>query len=183
MHRIIVLNLGKGDLQQGFPTVTAQLLESEELTPMQFTGSLPAIPSLNGLYQRWQLLYETLYKNLAWRRSTAHPEFEIDEEDEEISNISYSEFQEVSQSLQTQLNRWLSSSSFLAIERKLRTYLTPNDEIRLIIVAQDGKTLKLPWCLWDFLSDYPQGEISLSPPDYRRSLKENKNKIKKKLKY
>ncbi|MBD2772935.1 CHASE2 domain-containing protein [Iningainema tapete] len=179
MHRLVVLNLGKGDLQQGFPTVTAQFWESEELTPMQFTGSLPAIPSLDGIYQRWQLLYEALYNNLAWRKSTAHPEFEIDEEDDEISHVSYSEFQEVSQNLQTQLNCWLSSHSFLAIERKLRTYLTPKDEFRLIIVTQDGKTLKLPWCLWDFLSDYPKVEISLSPPEYTRSLKENKKRVKK----
>lgn len=179
MHRLIVLNLGKGDLQQGFPTVTAQFWESEELTPMQFTGSLPAIPSLDKLYQRWQLLYKTLYNNLAWRKNTAHPEFEIDEEDDEATHVSYNEFQEVSQNLQTQLNHWLSSNSFLAIERKLRTYLTPKDEIHFIIVSQDGKTLKLPWCLWDFLSDFPKVEISLSPPEYTRSLKETKKKEKR----
>jgi CHASE2 domain-containing sensor protein len=182
MPKLIVLNLGKGDLQQGFPTVTAQFWESEELTPMQFTGSLPAIPSLDKIYQRWQLLYESLYNNLAWRRSTAHPEFEIDEEDEEITNISHVEFQDVSQNLKNQLNRWLSSDSFLSIERKLRTNLTPKDEIRLILVTENSKTLKLPWSLWDFLSDYPKAEISLSPPEYARSLKRNTNRVKKKFK-
>ncbi|GAB1543497.1 hypothetical protein NUACC21_61720 [Scytonema sp. NUACC21] len=182
MHRLIVLNLGQGDLQQGFPTVTAQFWESQELTPMQFAGSLPAVPSLDEIYQRWQLLYESLYNNLAWRRSTVHPEFEIDEEDGEPLNISYAEFQQVSQNFQAQLNRWLSSGSFFSIERKLRTYLTPNDEIRLIIVTPNRKVLKLPWCLWDFLSDYPQAEISLSPPEYARSLKENTNRVRKKFK-
>jgi CHASE2 domain-containing sensor protein len=182
MPKLIVLYLGKGDLQQGFPTVTAQFWESEELTPMQFTGSLPAIPSLDKIYQRWQLLYESLYNNLAWRRTTAHPEFEIDEEDEEITNISHVEFQDVSQDLKNQLNRWLSSDSFLSIERKLRTNLTPNDEIRLILVTENSNTLKLPWSLWDFLSDYPKAEISLSPPEYARSLKRNTNRAKKKFK-
>ncbi|PAX51118.1 CHASE2 domain-containing protein [Brunnivagina elsteri] len=182
MHRLIVLNLGKGDLQHGFPTAIAQFWESEELAPMQFTGSLPANPSLDVLYQRWLLLYESLYANLAWRRTrNIHPEFEIDEDDKEVTHISHAEFQEVSQNLQVQLNSWLNTEDFLTIDRKLRTHLTPKDEIRLVIVAQDGKILKLPWCLWDFLSDYSQAEIALSPPEYARSLK-IANKPKKKIK-
>ncbi|NJL62432.1 MAG: CHASE2 domain-containing protein [Methylacidiphilales bacterium] len=182
MHRLIVLNLGKGDLQHGFPTAIAQFWESEELAPMQFIGSLPANPSLEALYRRWLLLYESLYANLAWRRTrNIHPEFEIDEDDSEVTNISHTEFAEVSQNLQIQLNRWLSTDSFLTIDRKLRTNLTPKDEIRLVIAAQDGNILKLPWCLWDFLSDYSQAEIALSPPEYARSLK-TLNKAKKKVK-
>lgn len=181
MDKLIVLNLGQGNLLQGFPTITAQLWESvsPELTPMQFTGSLPAVPNLQTNYQRWQILYESLYKNLAWRTRANHPEFEIDDDDEEISHVSYSEFQEVSENLQTQLNHWLSANSFLTIERKLRTYLTPIDEIRLIIVTQDNITLKLPWCLWEFLSDYPKVEISLGQPEYARSFKETKKRINK----
>lgn len=113
MHRLIVLNLGKGDLQHGFPTAIAQFWESEELAPMQFIGSLPANPSLEALYRRWLLLYESLYANLAWRRTrNIHPEFEIDEDDSEVTNISHTEFAEVSQNLQIQLNRWLSTDSF-----------------------------------------------------------------------
>jgi CHASE2 domain-containing sensor protein len=167
----IILNLGKGDLQQGFPTVTAQLWETEELTPMQFNGSLPAMPSLTALYQRWQFLYESLYNNLAWRKNvTAHPEFEIDEDDTEISHISHAEFKDVCQELKTLFNRWLSADSFLNIDRKLRTQLSPKDEIQLMIVAEFN-LLKLPWCLWEFLSDYPYAEIALSPPEYLRSLK------------
>ncbi|MEA5570511.1 CHASE2 domain-containing protein [Calothrix sp. UHCC 0171] len=182
MHRLIILNLGKGDLQNGFLNVTAQFWESEELTPMQFVGSLPANQNLNFLYQQWLLLYESLYANLAWRRTrNIHPEFEIDEDDSEVSHISHAEFAEVSQNLQIQLNRWLSTDSFLTIDRKLRTHLTPKDEIRLLIVAQDANILKLPWCLWDFLSDYPQAEIALSPPEYARSLKAV-NQAKKKIK-
>jgi CHASE2 domain-containing sensor protein len=182
MHRLIVLNLGKGDLQHGFPTAIAQFWESEELAPMQFTGSLPANPNLDALYRRWLLLYESLYANLTWLKTrNIHPEFEIDEDDSEVSHISHGEFAEVSQNLQVQLNRWLSTESFLTIDRKLRTHLTPKDEIRLVIVAQDGNILKLPWCLWDFLSDYPQAEIALSPPEYSRSLKivsKPKSKVK-----
>ncbi|MGB3758353.1 MAG: hypothetical protein WBA07_18565, partial [Rivularia sp. (in: cyanobacteria)] len=60
MSKVVVLNLGKGNLQTGFPFVTAQLKLSAKV--MQFTGSLPAIPELVELYRRWQLFYELLYK-------------------------------------------------------------------------------------------------------------------------
>jgi CHASE2 domain-containing sensor protein len=175
----IILNLGKGELQHGFPTVTAQLWETEELTPMQFTGSLPAMPSLAVLYQRWQLLYESLYNILDLRKTgTAHSEFEIDEDDNAITHISHAEFKEVCQELKTLFNRWLNADSFLNIDRKLRTQLTPKDEIHLMIVAEFN-LLKLPWCLWEFLSDYPHAEIALSPPEYLRSLKVTRKAQKK----
>ncbi|AFY36405.1 CHASE2 domain-containing protein [Calothrix sp. PCC 7507] len=183
MHILVVLNLGKGDLQHGFPSVTAQLWEAEKLTPMQFTGRLPAMPRLDILYQHWQLLYESLYSHLAWRRTQiVYPEFEIDEDDSEITHFSHTEFQEVCGELKTLFNHWLSADSFLNIDRKLRTQLTPKDEIHLVIVAENSQVLKLPWCLWDFLSDYPQSEIALSPPEYARSLKLAINKAKKKVK-
>ncbi len=180
MHRLIILNLGKGELQHGFPTVTAQFWEAEEMTPMQFAGSLPAMPSLDILYQRWQLLYESFYTNFAWCRQTSYRDFEIEEE-ESNPNISYVEFPEICRELQTQFNSWLSANCFLSIERKLRTNLVPKDEIILVIMAPFD-ILKFPWSLWDFLSDYPQAEIVLSPPEYARSIKADIKNNKKKVK-
>ncbi|AKG20882.1 CHASE2 domain-containing protein [Calothrix sp. 336/3] len=183
MSHLVVLNLGKGELQYGFPTVTAQLWEEDGMTPIQFSGSLPPMPNLATLYQRWQRLYTSLYNNLSWRRTrSAHPEFEIDEDDDTITNISHHEFQEICEELGTELNRWLSANSFLGIDRKLRTNLTPKDEIRLVIAAENPQILRLPWSLWEFLSDYPQAEIALSLPEYARSLKTNISHIKKKVK-
>ncbi|BAZ09286.1 hypothetical protein NIES4071_10940 [Calothrix sp. NIES-4071] len=177
MNRLIVLNLGQGDLVQGFPTVTAQFWDSDR-TSMQFVGSLPPTPNLDTLYQRWQLLYKSFYAN--FRR---HPniDFEIDEDDEDIAHISHAEFQELCRDVQVQFNRWLSAGSFLSIERKLRTHLTPSEEICLVIVAP-STILTLPWCLWDFLSDYPLAEIALSPPEYARPFKIDKPGAKKKVK-
>jgi CHASE2 domain-containing sensor protein len=172
MPQQIIINLGKGELQYGFPTVTAQFYDTEKQI-MQLTGSLPAIPSLDAVYQHWQLLYTSFYRNFSWRRQQEHPEFEIDEDDNNITNISHAEFQQVCEDLQTQFNHWLSANSFLSIERKLRTYLVPKDEICLVIVAPLN-ILSLPWCLWDLLSDYPQAEIALSPPEYAQPFKTNK---------
>jgi CHASE2 domain-containing sensor protein len=170
MDHLVVLNLGQGNWQDGFPTVIAQLWESGRPTPMQFTGSLPAIPALVDQYQRWQLLYTALYAHLGWRRQEIHPEFEIDED--EVTHISAAEFHQLSHDLQHQLNNWLSSSSFRVIDRQLRTRLSPKDHIRLVIVAKDTHVLKLPWSLWDFLTDYPHAEIAMSLPEFARSLQQ-----------
>jgi CHASE2 domain-containing sensor protein len=180
MDHLVVLNLGQGNWQDGFPTVIAQLWESGRSTPMQFTGSLPAIPALIEQYQRWQLLYAALYSHLGWRRQEVHPEFEIDED--EVTHISAAEFHQLSHDLQHQLNAWLNSSSFRLIDRQLRTYLSPKEHIRLIVVAKDPQVLKLPWSLWDFLTDYPQAEIALSLPEFARSLQHSMPPRSKKVK-
>ncbi|MFN6566027.1 CHASE2 domain-containing protein [Dendronalium sp. ChiSLP03b] len=178
MSKLIVLNLGKGNLQQGFSTIAAQLWQTDTPTPMQFTGGLPAAPQLQSLYQRWQVLYEVLYASLGWR-SNHISEFEIDEDD--VTHISQTEFNDLCQELQQGINTWLNSAPFLNIDRKLRTQLTPTDEIRCIITADSNEVLRLPWCLWHFFTDYPQAEIALSPPEYARSIKAITSKHKGKV--
>jgi CHASE2 domain-containing sensor protein len=172
MSQLVVLNLGKGDGQQGFPAVTAQLWQSDAAVPMQFTGSLPAAPALEQLYAQWQKYYEALNADRQWRRmenTRSSMEFDIDEDD--ITHVSRSEFDRHSQTLNTALNQWLNHPGFHTIDRKLRTQLIPNDEIRLIITAQSDRVLKLPWCLWSFFEDFPKAELALSPTDYTRVTK------------
>jgi CHASE2 domain-containing sensor protein len=169
MSILVVLNFGAGSLRHGFPRVIAQLWEKDSSTPMQFIGSLPAIAVLDDTYQKWKQLYTALYSHLDWRKTQLASEFEIDETD--VTHISEAEFKTLSQVLQDQMNRWLNADSFRSIDRQLHTRLTPQDEIRVIIVAEDPTLLRLPWCVWDFLTDYPKAEIALSPPEYARSLK------------
>jgi CHASE2 domain-containing sensor protein len=165
MANLIVLNLGKGDGQTGLPAVMAQLWTDDRPNPMQFTGSLPAAPELVRLYHHWQQLYVALGNHFSLRRS---PEFDIEESD--ITHISQAEFKDLCQQLQLQLNQWLSASNFLNIDRALRTRLNPSDVIRIVIAAEDLNILQLPWCLWNFLDDYPHAEIALSLPEYARAL-------------
>ncbi|AFZ55780.1 CHASE2 domain-containing protein [Anabaena cylindrica FACHB-243] len=178
MSKLIVLNLGKGNLHQGFSTVIAQLWQTDVLNPMQFTGGLPAAPQLEYLYQRWQKLYTALYASLGWRNRNIS-EFEIEEED--VTNISQAEFESICQEFQKTLNTWLNSLAFLNIDRKLRTQLLPTDEIRCVITAECDQVLKLPWCLWHFFNDYPLAEIALSPPEYSRAIKNNSRKTNGKV--
>ena len=197
MSQRINLNLGQGDWHQGFPGVTAQLWEADSIAPIQFTGSLPPHPTLGQQYERWRSLYTALYgDNGTWRqhRGEPHPRkppqertsrphqlndsaperhasFDIEIEEDDITNVSASEFTQLGDDLRHQLNTWLESKSFQPIDRKLRTRLSPNDEIRVMIAANDHHVLRFPWRLWHLFEDYPRAELALSPVEYTRSVK------------
>lgn len=168
MERLLVINLGNGNLQTGLPSIIAQLWDDTTAQPMQMAGSLPAVPELARSIQQWQTLYFALYAHLGWRRS-ARDSFEFDDEVADVSHISQAEFESVCQQLQIRLNQWLNSDGFGQIQRQIRTYLHPDDRIRIAIAANDRSLLQLPWHLWQLLDDYPTAEIALSPSEYARS--------------
>src|SRR4028118_1803445 len=109
MSHLVVLNLGRGDLQNGFPFVTAWLQLQDNRQSRQITGSLPAEPSILDLYRRWQLLYELLYqaRSLTIRRRQSQlidEDIRIDEAD--VTHVSDADFYNVSQELQNKINIW-----------------------------------------------------------------------------
>jgi CHASE2 domain-containing sensor protein len=169
MERLLILNLGNGDLNTGLPSIIAQLWEEGTAQPMQMAGSLPANPELARLVQQWQTLYFALYDHLGWRRVSHTRSFEFDD-GEDVTHISQAEFESVCQHLHTCLNQWLNSDGLGQIQRRIRTYLSPTDSIRIAIAANAPSVLQLPWHLWQILEDYPTAEIALSPAEYGRSL-------------
>ncbi len=172
MNHLVILNLGKGDWQQGFPMVVAQLWMSDGIAPMQMTGSLPPAPEFSALYPRWQKLYEALYAHRSWRKyRVAESDFEIEDDESYITDVSELEFQRICQELQHRINSWLNADSFRNIDRQLHTRLNPTDEIRVIITAETHQLLRLPWHLWEFFEDYPRAELALSLPECVQSIK------------
>ena len=167
--RTVVLSLGNGDLQNGFPTVTAQLWEPDNLVGMKFTGRLPAAPEIPELYRYWQLLYSALYQRL-----DLCPRLEIDAGD--VTNVSSVEFSDLCQRLSDRINAWLNSEPFRNIEQQLRTQLDPCEEIRVIIETNDNQLRRLPWHLWNFFEHYPKAEVALSAPEYKRQPKKSLTK-------
>nr|RNJ67974.1 MAG: CHASE2 domain-containing protein [Leptolyngbya sp. IPPAS B-1204] len=169
MSQLVILNLGRGSWQQGFPSVTAQVWESGTTAPThaptQFTGSLPPAPEIPDLYQQWQLLYQALHRRLG-RLNLGMRGIELDEMG--VTNVSEADFHGISQQLKRELNCWLGASSFGKIERQLRTVLVPAMDLRVVIETDDLQLRQFPWHLWNFLEDYPQAEISLAVPDHKR---------------
>jgi CHASE2 domain-containing sensor protein len=138
---------------------------------MQFTGALPPNLALGELHTQWQQFYGAIHSHQGLRqlRTSGNLGIEIDQTD--ITNISESEFRHLCQDLHQTLNTWLDTKSFRHIDRQLRTRLHPEDEIRLIITAENRQILQLPWGLWQFCDDYLRAEIALSLPEYTLSLK------------
>lgn len=161
MSKLVILNLGNGNLQTGFPAITAMLWEANNSRPVKFTGSLPPAPNLIDIYRRWQLVYKGIYSSLGLR-----PRIEIS--NDEITNFSIIEFSEICHQYVTNLNNWLNSYQFLNIDRQIRSLMSPEEEIQIIIESDDMMVRRIPWELWNFFQDYPKAEIALSDIEYRR---------------
>ena len=159
MSKLLIFSLLGGDFNQGFPVVTAQLWDTNQSLNVKFIGSLPAVPVLANIYHKWRLLYEAVHFRLGNNQR-------IKVHQQDITNISVNEFNDVCQQLQRNINAWLKSESFQNIERQLRTLLSPEDEIRVIFETNVALLHRLPWHLWDFFEDYPQAELALSNQEY-----------------
>ncbi len=166
----VILNFGNGTCDTGFTSVTAQIWQGDSPAPSQVVGALPGAAQLAKDFQHWQKLYRLLPGNLPrWWGYRSSNGFEVDEDD--ITNVSSSEFRRLSDHLEQQLNAWLDADSFRPIDRQLRTLISPKSPLRIMLVAQDQQLLRLPWCRWTLLEDYPKAEIALSPTNYGRSIK------------
>ncbi len=175
MIKTIVVNPGTGDLHTGFERVTVTLWTSGYPLPEQFLGSLDPAPDLAELYRNWQLIYQRLcdrlgggVERLALRSPiTVEDEIEIDEDG--ITNVSVVSFTELCHQLQKSLNNWLQSEPFLNVSRQVRSQITPDEEIRVIVETNDELLRRLPWHGCDFYRDYPMAETAVSQLEYKRT--------------
>ena len=164
----VVINLGSGDLNNGFPTVTAQLFTNQSSFPEQFTGSLPQAPHLADLYRNWQSIYRALSTRLNISSRFEHDDDEPEFSEGKITYVSEFEFGELCQKLEDSINAWLKEEGFLKIERQLRSQLDPAEEIRVIVETNDELIRRLPWHRWNFFQDYTKAEIALSRSEFQR---------------
>lgn len=161
MSKLIVINLEKGNLNDGFSPVTAYLWETNNSRPIKFTGSLPPAPELIELYKRFQLIYQALHERLRNRSG-------IVRESTGLNNVSKVDFNEVQEQLCEAINSWLNSDLFRPIDQKLREKVALDEEFQVIIEATDNLLRRLPWHLWSFIENYQSCEVAVSTPKYER---------------
>jgi hypothetical protein len=131
----IVINLGSGDLNHGFQSVTAQIWTQGNPYPEQFTGSLSAAPHLIALYRNWQAIYQALCSRLVMLSPTIEEDDELEIDDAGITQVSHISFDEVCKTLQESFNTWLNCEEFLKIDRQLRSHCNRTDAIRVLFFA------------------------------------------------
>ena len=155
MGKLVILKLGKGSFEQGFP-VTLQIGEEKAPPSIEITGELPSEPGIPEAYARWQGLYRRL--DLPGR-PMGLPKVPQPKASAEACH-------QAAQELRDRLNQWLDARSFRPIREKWLEQLKPSDIIRAIIQTNDPQLRRLPWHLWDLIERYPQAEIALSPQDF-----------------
>ncbi|MBD2778134.1 CHAT domain-containing protein [Iningainema tapete] len=169
MSKSVAINLGCGDLNNGFPRVTAQLWVAGSPLPEQFIGSLPAAPYLVELQRNWQSIYYNLCDRQMLRSWEDEDDDQLEIEEVGLTNVSVFSFNDLSQQLQQGMNQWLNCAEFFQIERQLRSQLKPTEEIRVIIETNEGLLRQLPWHRWNFCQDYPRAEIALAQLEYKNT--------------
>lgn len=157
MGKLVILKLGEGNFEQGFP-VTLQIGDENVRPTVEITGELPPNPEIPRNYYRWQ----SVYRNL---RLPSRP---IGLPKELNQAPSLKDCQQVTEELKVRFNTWLASESFRPIREKLLEKLTLADNIRVLLQTKDLRLQKLPWHLWDLLELYPCAEIALSAPAYEQ---------------
>ena len=175
MTKLVVLNMGNGNLHQEGPSVTVQIFNEDNQLLGNFPSvQLPTITQIISLYQRWQKAYYNHFGWLANNREIRSEEFEFDER---IDNV----FESLTQEFREAINTWLDSESFRQLDKQIRCRIQgQHEEVRVAISTSDPNLQKLPWHFWNFFDDYPKAEIALSPEKYEQKIftKRARNKIR-----
>jgi CHASE2 domain-containing sensor protein len=155
--KLVVLKLGEGRFDQGFP-VTLQIGEEGDRPFVEVNGKLPPAPELLQNYSRWQYSYHRLGLRSRLEAPAA-----------QVTNVAFvGDCRDAAQELRNRLNTWLQAETFRPIREKWLEQLSPNDEIRVILQGADLPLQRLPWHLWDLLERYTKAELALSAPIYQR---------------
>lgn len=175
MSKYIILTLGSGNFEDGFPSITVELREIHKFLPiLRSKGSLPPVPEMYELYINWKSLYDALNHTESKRGNTpkVHQDTGIDKQ------VSEADFHVFCDQLKVSLNKWLNSPSFSQIEKKIRANVSANEEVWIVVETDNQEVQKLPWHLWDFFTDYPKAEIAFSSRD-SQATKPPQSSIKK----
>jgi uncharacterized protein YjbI with pentapeptide repeats len=155
--KLVILTLGNGDFECGFPSVTAQIWTEDDRLPTQCLGQLPSVPKIPEVYSRWQSLYNCL--ELCPR---------LEARANQVTNFSKKDIYPLAEELEERLNQWLNSEPFRPIDKILREKFVRSDQVQIIIQSDNLDVRRLPWHLWDFIKSYRKAEVALSTQFYDR---------------
>ncbi|MEG4249422.1 CHAT domain-containing protein [Microcoleus sp. Pol10D4] len=157
----VMLMFGEGNLNDGFPSIQAQVFTENGQLSAQCSGQLPPSSELLALYRDWQLMYKA---SLGIKRK-------LEGKPAQLTNFSRLDLDRLTKKLEQHLNKWLISEQFIPIDRILHGKFNHSNQLQVIIQSLNPDVRRLPWHLWNFLDPYKKAEIALSSPFYDRALK------------
>lgn len=143
---LVILKLESGDFEQGF-------LVKFQSGQIELEGKLPHAPHIIEDYKQWCYTYQQL-------RLPRRKKFQRYKRDESIS--LHDNCQKAAQKLGNSIKAWLNSSEFSYLTKQLPNF-DSDESIQIVVQAKDIQLQRLPWHFWDWLKDYPNAEIALSP--------------------
>ncbi|MDX2244752.1 MAG: CHASE2 domain-containing protein [Leptolyngbyaceae cyanobacterium bins.302] len=151
MGKLVVLKIIEGNFDRGF-TVMLQIGQEGERPVVEAVGKLPPLPEMPLYYSRWRDSY--------WRLDSR---YRIAAKQNQKANVSLvDDCLSTAQILRVRFNTWLLAEEFRPLREKWLEYLSPQEEIRIILQTEDSQLRQLPWNLLDFLERYPKAEFALS---------------------
>ena len=158
----VILALGSGNLQEGFPHITAKLQNpARSISIQQFKGSLPPAADIEVLHRRWKAACTGLQSS----RSDARIKVNY----ASTTHISETNPGAIYQGLKKEIETWLKTDEFYSkIEVKLRTRIGNPSEaaVQIFLECDDSQISELPWDAWDFREEYCHSEIIRSSSEY-----------------
>ena len=144
--KLATLTIKDGDFQSGF-SVTAMIWD-DPCTPETFFGQLPPAPEMPEMYENCQSCTDGQSRKLKAISTTA--------------NYSPKEYcKKQVRKLEQYTNAWLGSEPFRPIADKLREKFQPEEELLLLIHADNSLLQRLPWHCWNFFEAYPRAQYAL----------------------
>jgi CHASE2 domain-containing sensor protein len=161
----ILLRLGNGSLTNGFPSVNVELRGGQK--NWQAVTSLWPAPELKTIYQEWLFLYKASLHRTKQPGVQRGVTFAATP-----TNFSVQDIYQITNNLTIALNSWLNQGDFYTnIQAKLRTHLSADEHISIVIITDDLLLWELPWHRWDFFKSYDRcvecfskSEFQSNPP-------------------
>ncbi len=163
--KLVIIDLGEGNFEQGFPVVNIEIGNEGERPTVRTQGELLPSPNIQKYYDKWRSAYRSLVGT-----------YRLGGKAGQTKNVSLDEIKETANSLEEELNSWLNSESFRPIKETLLDKSNEEDEVRVIIQTENVKIRGIPWQLWDFFNRRPKAEVALAKPTYQRPEKSHSRK-------
>lgn len=155
MSKIVILEIGEGNWQQGFPVRLRIGTEAERFLADFPPGQLPGSADVLQYYQLWQSSYRQLPSSLRLEA----PKNQVTNSSEVLDQC-----REAAQGLENSLNHWLNSETFRPLKERLLHNLNRSESVRVFIQTNNVELRRLPWRLWDLFTIYKQAEVILAAP-------------------
>jgi len=169
MNKLVVLRLNYQSSENRYQVI-AEIGNEGEISSAEIQGGLPALSNnFIRMLEDWRIAFS----NLDLKRRLKVKKVPVEKvgiyQNNQLSiglnsqSISWEmNCKDLASKISSEMNSWLNSKSFYRIKEKIQQELKLNDNLQIVIRADDSSICRLPWNCWDFLEKNLNSEISFS---------------------